>query len=240
LDIIVTELCSIGGCPLEEACEHCYLIQSAISVAISYIISVYCEDYAGYFTVILSFLAFHLCSAYFIYLVSCTLPRINDLFDQVGGAKIFSNLDLRSDYHQVRIKDEDIRKIAFWTRYGHYRFIVIPFGLTNAPTTFMCLMNSIFSQYLDKSMVVFIDDILVYSRTKEEHNEHLRIVLQTLRKHKLYTKFDTCDFYQKEIQYLGHVISVEGIVIDPEKKKYIMEWQVPKDVADIRSFMGIN
>jgi hypothetical protein len=168
------------------------------------------------------------------------LPRINDLFDQVGGAKIFSKLDLRSGYHQVRIKDEDINKTSFRTRYGHYEFVVIPFRLTNAPATFMCLMNNIFSQYLDKFVVVFIDDILVYSKTEKEHDEHLRIVLQTLRKHKLYAKFDKCDFYQKEIQYLGHVISSEGIVVDPEKIKAIMEWPVPKDVADIRSFMGIT
>ena len=101
-------------------------------------------------------------------------------------------------------------------------------------------MNNIFNQYLDRFVVVFIDDILVYSKTKEEHYEHLRIVLQTLRKHKLYTKFDMCDFYQKEIQYLGHVISSEGIVVDPEKIKAFMEWSVPKDVVDIRSFMGIT
>jgi hypothetical protein len=105
---------------------------------------------------------------------------------------------------------------------------------------FMCLMNSIFSQYLDKFVLVFIDDILVYSKTEEEHEEHLRIVLQTLRKHKLYAKFNKCDFYQKEIQYLGHVISTEGIPGDPEKIRSIMEWPVPKDVADIRSFMGIT
>jgi hypothetical protein len=168
------------------------------------------------------------------------LPRINDLFDQVGGAKIFSKLDLRSVYHQVRIKHQDINKTAFRTRYGHYEFVVIPFRLTNALATFMCLMNSIFSQYLDKFIVVFIDDILVYSKTKEEHDEHLRIALQTLRKHKLYAKFDKCDFYQKEILYLGHVISSEGIVVDPENIKSIMEWPVPKDVVDIWSFMGIT
>jgi hypothetical protein len=168
------------------------------------------------------------------------LPRINDLFDQVGGEKIFSKLDLRSGYHQVRIKDEDINKTTFRTRYKHYEFVVIPFGLTNAPTTFMCLMNSIFSQYLDKFVLVFIDDILVYSKMEEEHEEHLKIVLQTLRKHKLYAKFDKCDFYQKRIQYLGHVISEEGIAVDPEKIRAIMEWPIPKDVADIRSFMGIT
>jgi hypothetical protein len=151
------------------------------------------------------------------------LKRINDLFDQVGGAKIFSKLDLRSGYHQVSIRDEDINKTYFRTRYGHYKFVVIPFRLTNAPATFMCLMTSIFSQYLDKFVVVFIDDILVYSKIEEENEEHLRMVLQMLRKHKLYTRFDKCDFYKKEIQYLGHVILAEGIVVDPEKIKAILE-----------------
>ena len=134
------------------------------------------------------------------------------MFDQVGGAMIFSKLDLRSGYHQVWIKDEDINKTAFRTRYGYYEFVVIPFGLTNAPAMFMCLMNSSFSQYLDKFVVVFIDDILVYSKSEEEHDEHLRIVLQTLRKHKLHAKFDKCDFYQKEIQYLGHVIQQKALL----------------------------
>jgi hypothetical protein len=166
--------------------------------------------------------------------------RINDLFDQVGGAKIFSKLDLRSGYHQVRIKYEYISKTAFRTRYGHYEFVVIPFRLTNAPATFMCLMNSIFSQYLDKFVLVFIDDILIYSKIEEEHEEHLRIVLQTLRKHKLYAKFDKCDFYQKKIQYLGHVISAEGIAVDLGKIRAIMKWSILKDVTDIQSFMGIT
>jgi hypothetical protein len=104
----------------------------------------------------------------------------------------------------------------------------------------MCLMNSIFNQYLDKFVLVFIDDILVYSKIEEEHEEHLKIVLQTLREHKLYAKFDKCNFYQRKIQYLGHVISKDGIEVDPEKIKSIMEWPIPKDVADIRSFMGIT
>jgi hypothetical protein len=168
------------------------------------------------------------------------LPKINDLFDQVGGENIFSKLDLRSGYHQVRIRDEDINKTTFRTRYKHYEFVGILFGLTNAPKTFMCLMNSIFRQVLDKFVFIFIDDILVYLKMKEEHEEHLKIVLQTLRKHKLYAKFDKCDFYQKQIQYLGHVISEEGIVVDPEKIRAIMEWPIPKDVADIMSFMGIT
>ena len=168
------------------------------------------------------------------------LPKINNLFDQVGGAKILSKLDLRYGYHQVRIKDKDINKKTFRTRYKHQDFVVITFGITNAPTTFMCLMNSIFSQYLDEFVLVIIDDILVYSKMEEEHEEHLKIVLQTLRKYKLYAKFDKCDLYQRRIQYIGHVISEEGIAVDPEKIKAIMEWSIPKDVANIRSFMGIT
>eukprot|EP00253_Pinus_taeda_P009984 PITA_09984 len=167
------------------------------------------------------------------------LPRIDELFDQVKGATVFSKIDLRSGYHQIRIKDEDIAKTSFRTRYGHYEFVVLPFGLTNSPATFMCLMNSIFHQYLDRFVLIFIDDILVYSRTIEEHQEHLRKVLQTLREHQLYAKLSKCDFFKEEIQYLGHVITKEGIAVDPEKIKAIMDWPVPKDVADVRSFMGL-
>eukprot|EP00253_Pinus_taeda_P022178 PITA_22178 len=167
------------------------------------------------------------------------LPRIDELFDQVKGATVFSKIDLRSGYHQIRIKEEDIAKTAFRTRYRHYEFVVLPFGLTNAPATFMCLMSSIFHQYLDRFVLIFIDDILIYSHTVEEHQEHLRMVLQTLREHQLYAKFSKCDFFQEEIQYLGHVITKDGIAVDPEKIKAIMAWHVPKDVADIRSFMGL-
>eukprot|EP00253_Pinus_taeda_P023407 PITA_23407 len=167
------------------------------------------------------------------------LPQIDELFDQVKGATVFSKIDLRSGYHQIRIKDEDIAKTAFRTRYGHYEFVVFPFGLTNAPATFMCLMNSIFHPYLDRFVLIFIDDILIYSRTIEEHHEHLRMVLQTLREHQLYAKFSKCDFFKEEIQYLGHVITKDGIVVDPEKIKAIMDWPVPKDVADVQSFMGL-
>ena len=123
-------------------------------------------------------------------------PRIDDLFDQMRGAKVFSKIDLRYGYHQVRIKDEDIHKTAFKTRYGHYEFVVVPFGLTNAPATFMCLMNNIFSKYLDKFVLVFLDEILVYSKNEEEHEEHLRLTLQLLRDHQLYAKLSKCDFYR--------------------------------------------
>ena len=116
---------------------------------------------------------------------------------------------------------------------------MLPFGLTNAPATFMCLINNIFHQYLDKFVLIFIDDILIYSRTMEEHHEHLRLVLQTLREHQLYAKFSKYEFFKEKIQYLGHIITKEGIAVDPEKIRTIMEWPVPKDVADIRYFMGL-
>ena len=128
------------------------------------------------------------------------LPRINDLFDLVGGSKIFSKIDLRSSYHQVRIHDEDIHKTTFHTRYKNYKFVVMPFGLTNAPMKFMCMMNNIFTKYLYKFILVFIDDILIYSKSKKEHEDHVHIVLQVLREHQLYAKFSKCDFYKLYIQ----------------------------------------
>jgi hypothetical protein len=167
------------------------------------------------------------------------LPRIDDLFDQLGGAYIFSKIDLRSGYHQVRIKGEDIHKTTFQTRYGHYEFVVVPFGLTNAPATFMYLMNNVLSKFLDKFILVFIDDILIYSKNREEHEEHLRLVLQVLREHQLYAKSNKCDFFQKQIHYLGHVLFEEGVAVDPDKIRSIMEWPTPKDVSYIRSFMGL-
>jgi len=168
------------------------------------------------------------------------LPRIDDMFDKMRGEEVFSKIDLRFGYHQVRIKNKNIYKTTFRTRYGHYEFVVIPFGLTNAPASFMCLMNNILSKYVDQFVIVFIDDILIYSKYKEEHEEHLNIILQILREHKLYAKLSKCEFYKDKIQYLGHVISREGIVVDPDKIKAIMNWHVPKDVSDIRSFMGIT
>src|SRR5216684_1573841 len=125
------------------------------------------------------------------------------MFDQLRGSTVFSKIDLRSGYHQVRIKDEDIFKTTFRTRYGHYEFVVMPFELTNVPAVFMCLMNNIMHKYLDKFVVVFIDDILIYSKNEEEHKEHLRIILQELREKQLFEKFSKCDFLKDKIQYLG-------------------------------------
>jgi hypothetical protein len=167
------------------------------------------------------------------------LPRIDDLFDQLKDAKIFSKIDLRYGYHQVRINDEDIRKTAIRTRYSHYEFTVVPFGLTNAPVVFMCLMNGVFRDYLDKFVIVFLDDILVYSKTEEEHEQHLRMVLQVLREHQLYAKLSKCSFYQRKIHYLGHIISKEGIAVDPEKVEAIRRMVSTKKCGKVRSFMGM-
>ena len=145
------------------------------------------------------------------------LPRIDDLFDQLQGAAVFSKIDLRSRHHQLRIKGEDVPKTAFRTRYGHYEFLVVPFGLTNAPAAFMALMNGVFRPYLDKFVIVFIDDILVYSRSKQEHQQHLTTVLQTLRENQLYAKLSKCEFWLEQINFLGHVISAQGIMVDPQK-----------------------
>jgi hypothetical protein len=160
------------------------------------------------------------------------LPRIDDLFDQMKGTTVFSKIDLRSGYHQLQIKEDDVPKTTFKMRFGHYEFTVLPFGLTNAPGVFMSLMNGVFREYLDKFIQVFIDDILIYSRTMEEHDEHLRLVLQCLREHKLYGKLSKCSFYQSKIHYLGHVISDEGIVMDPAKVEAIMEWPAPTNVPE--------
>ncbi|KAE8657890.1 Detected protein of unknown function [Hibiscus syriacus] len=168
------------------------------------------------------------------------LPHIDDLFDQLKGASVFSKIDLRSGYHQLKIQEKDIPKTAFRTRYGHYEFIVMTFGVTNAPAAFMDLMNRIFQPYLDQFVVVFIDDILVYSKSIEEHSTHLRLVLQILRDKNLYAKLSKCEFWLDEVIFLGHVISAVGIRVDPQKVKAIMDWEVPKNVSEVRSFLGLT
>ncbi|GJW21930.1 putative reverse transcriptase domain-containing protein [Tanacetum coccineum] len=155
------------------------------------------------------------------------LPRIDDLFDQLQGSSVYSKIDLRSGYHQLRVRDEDIPKTAFRTWYRHYEFQVIPFGLTNAPAVFIDLMNRVCKPYLDKFVIVFIDDILIYSRNKEEHADHLRIILELLRKEELYAKFSKCDFWISIVQFLGHVIDSQGIHVDPAKIKAVKNWTSP-------------
>ncbi|KAL0554287.1 hypothetical protein IC582_008205 [Cucumis melo] len=155
-----------------------------------------------------------------------SLPRIDDLFDQLQGATVFSNIDLRSGYHQLRIKDGDVPKTAFRSRYGHYEFIVMSFGLTNAPTVFMDLMNRVFREFLDTFVIVFIDDILIYSKTEAEHEGHLRMVLQTLRDNIL------CPL-------LGHVVSKAGVSVDPAKIEAVTSWPRPFTVSEVRSFLGL-
>jgi hypothetical protein len=167
------------------------------------------------------------------------LPMIDDLFDQLKDVKIFSKIDLRLGYHHVKIKEEYINNTTFRIRYGHYEFTVVPFGLSNAPVVFMFLMHGVFREYLDKFVIVFLDDILVYSKSEEEHEHHLRMVLQVLREHQLYAKLRKFSFYQKKIHYLGHVISKDGIVVDPEKIEAIREWSAPRNVTEVRSFIGL-
>jgi hypothetical protein len=168
------------------------------------------------------------------------LPRIDVLFDQLVGAKVFSKIDLRSGYHQIKIRASDIPKMAFSTRYGLYEFLVMSFGLTNAPAYFMYLMNSVFMPELDKFVVVFIDDIPVYSKNEPEHTKHLHIVLQRLRDHQLYAKLSKCDFWLREIKFLGHTISQDGISVDSEKVQEVMDWKPPTTVRQIQSFLGLG
>jgi hypothetical protein len=167
------------------------------------------------------------------------LPLIEDLFDQMRGAKVFSKIDLHSGYHQMKIRWSDIPKTAFTTRYGLCEYTVMSFGLTNAPAYFLYLMNKVFMEYLDKLVVVFIDDILIYSKTEEEHEEHLRFVLQKLREHQLYAMFSKCDFWLKEVSFLGHIITDGGISVDPAKVEDVLKWEPPRIVKEMRSFLGL-
>ena len=167
------------------------------------------------------------------------LPRIEDLFVQLKGASVFSKIDLRSGYYQLQVKDVGVLKTAFRTRYGHYEFLVMPFGLTNKLAAFMDLMNKIFQPYLDQFVVVFIDDILVYSKDAQEHEQHLRIVLQILREKQLFAKLRKCDFWLKEVPFLGHIVYAEGIRVDSTKIEVVVSWKPPRNVTEVRSFLGL-
>ncbi|GKA75565.1 putative reverse transcriptase domain-containing protein [Tanacetum coccineum] len=167
------------------------------------------------------------------------LLRIDDLFNQLQGSSVYSKINLLSGYQQLRVREEDISKTAFRTRYGHYEFQVMPFGLTNAPAVFMDLMNRVCKPFLDKFVIVFIDDILIYSKNKKEHEEHLKAILELLKKEELYAKFSKCEFWLPKVQFLSHVIDSQGIHVDPAKIKSIKDWASPKMPTEIRQFLGL-
>ena len=166
------------------------------------------------------------------------MTRIDDLFSQLRGARVYSKIDLRTGYHQLRVMEADIPETTFRTRCGHFEFIVMPFGLTNAPTTFMDLMHTVFQPYLDQFVMVFIDNILIYSKSKEEHEGHLKIVIQALRDHQLYAKFSKCEFWLIEVRFLGHVMSPSGVSMDLEKVEAFMSWE--SDSFRLSRCSGIN
>jgi hypothetical protein len=164
------------------------------------------------------------------------LNRIDDLFDQLCGACVFSKIKIRLGYHQLKIRECNIPKTTFVLRYGLYEYMVMSFGLTNAPAYFMYLMNNVFIEYLDKFVMVFINDILVYSRSEEEHEDHLHFILKKLRDHKFYTKLSKCEFWLKQVVFLGHIISKGGISMDPSKVQDVLGWNLPTSVGDINSY----
>nr|GFA87542.1 putative reverse transcriptase domain-containing protein [Tanacetum cinerariifolium] len=164
---------------------------------------------------------------------------IDDLFNQLQGSSVYSKIDLRSGYHQLRVREEDIPKTAFIARYGHYEFQVMPFGLTNAPAVFMDLMNRVCKPYLDKFVIVFIDDILIYSKDEKEHEEHLKEILELLKKEELYAKFSNCEFWIPKVQFLSYVIDSQGIHVDPATIKSVKDWASPKSPMEIRQFLGL-
>lgn len=170
---------------------------------------------------------------------SYPLPRVEELFDQLQGAKYFSKIDLRSGYHQIRIHPDDVEKTAFRTRYGHYEFLVLPFGLTNAPATFMHLMNEVLRPFLDDFAMAFLDDILIYSKTYEEHLKHIRAVLDKLRQENLYAKLSKCEFLKSEVEFLGHRVGANGVRMLEDKVKAIVDWPTPTKVGEVRSFLGL-
>jgi hypothetical protein len=167
------------------------------------------------------------------------LPLVTELRDRLKGAKIFTKLDLQGAYNLIRIKEGEEWKTAFRTRYGHFEYTVMPFGLTNAPATCMRLMNETLYAYLDVFVVCYLDDILVYSNEEEQHEGHVKLVLDALRKHRLALKPEKCEFHVKKVEFLGYIVSTEGISMNPEKVRAVLEWPTPESVKDVQSFLGL-